>query len=463
MKTKQILIVFLMTVLVPLPCVLPAESENLTGLVKKGELLMAQGAYSAAIAVLENVLKQDPENVQALNQLLESYNRYSQHLIEQKRFDQVPTYIEKLEQTIQKLDAIPLPEFTTAELAIRSRVRREMATAKSFLLDAKHVRTEDLVALNTGREYYNEAVKHFRNHDYKLAEETLLESVKYDQTNPYAYELLGRIASLRQNLEAAEHFYRKAFALNPDPRLRESFERIVQEKNIDQTQQQYADEHFIIRYRRKEEWEGAQIRAYLRDAYRTISQAFGSYPKSKIPVILYDREEFQSLNADVPHWLVAMFDGKIRLPVYAQNASEVDVKRLVHHELAHAFILNLSKMKCPIWLNEGIAQYFEDQVRPIPMHTLERAVQQNKLIEADDLLFKEFYNLPSHEQVSLYYLQSFSITKELIGRYQLFRLKKLLIEIGNDVPFQDAFEKVYGQIFRDYWADWYKTVKASHG
>lgn len=460
MRTKQRLIVFVIVLSVMGPYDQHAELEDSSGMAAKGELLVEQGSYAAGIAVLENVLKREPNNVKVLNQLLESYNEYSQQLIEQKRFDQAAIYLEKLELTVQKLDAIPLPQFTTAELAIRSRIEREVASAKAYLLDTGAVTTKDLVSLNTGRQYYNEAVQHFRNHDYKLAEEMLLESVQYDQRNPYAYELLARLASLRQDLEAAEQYYRKAFALNPDSRLKEGFEQVVREKNIDDAQQHYADEHFIIRYRRGADLEGAQIRTYLRDAYRTIAQEFGFYPKNKIPVILYDREEFHSLYADVPHWLVAMFDGKIRLPVYAQDASELNVKRLVHHELAHAFILNLSKMKCPIWLNEGIAQYFEDQVRPVPTLTLERAVQQNQLIQMDDLLFKEFYNLSSHEMVSLYYVQSFSIAKELIQKYRLYRMKQLLVEISNNIPFQDAFEKVYSRSFADYWVEWRETVKA---
>ncbi|MBI4394976.1 MAG: hypothetical protein HY583_02150, partial [Candidatus Omnitrophica bacterium] len=207
------------------------------------------------------------------------------------------------------------------------------------------------------------------------------------------------------------------------------------------------------------EFEGSTIREYLREAYRTISQSFGFYPRNKIPVLFYDRDEFETLYGKLPHWLAAMYDGKIRLPVYTGDRTPADLKAFIYHELAHAFVLSLSEMKCPVWLNEGMAQYFENQVRPIQMRGLELAVQNQSLIHMDELLFKEFYKVPSHDMVTLYYLEVFSLTAEMINRFGMYKMKLLLAELGKGKPLFEAFEKVFGRTFKDFSGDWQRDLE----
>lgn len=440
------------------PCY-STEQDDLSPIVEKGKALIAQGSYPAGIAVLETVLAKDPNHPEALSELLEAYDAYSRQLIKGGRFDQAKTYVDKMNDLMQKMDSVPLPQFTTTELKIQSRVKREEANTKSFLLDPDSKEASTVVTLNAGRERYNEAVKHYQKNEFQLAEQLLLESLELDPTNPYAYELLGELASLKQDLRRAEEYYQKAFKLNPDSRLREKLERLSREQEIDKKYQQYSDEHFIIRYQRDREFEGSTIREYLREAYRTISQSFGFYPRNKIPVLFYDRDEFETLYGKLPHWLAAMYDGKIRLPVYTGDRTPADLKAFIYHELAHAFVLSLSEMKCPVWLNEGMAQYFENQVRPIQMRGLELAVQNQSLIHMDELLFKEFYKVPSHDMVTLYYLEVFSLTAEMINRFGMYKMKLLLAELGKGKPLFEAFEKVFGRTFKDFSGDWQRDLE----
>jgi tetratricopeptide (TPR) repeat protein len=440
-----------------------SKNGDLSAMIKKAEHLIEQEAFQPGIAVLETILLKEPDNAQVLSQLLFAYEQYSSQLIEKGRFTQANTYLEKMDETINKIGTVPLPQFTSAELKIQSRVKRERAEARTFFHDSTTGKGSDVIELHAGRAHYNQAVEHFTRNEFEMAKELLLESLKYDQQNPYAFQLLGEIANLSQDLDTAEEYYKKAYAIDPDPVLKERLEKIFQEKSIDKDLQSYSDEHFIIRYRRGEKFEGSNVRAMLRDAYRYISQDFGFYPKHKVPVLLYDRSEFEELYSDVPHWLAAVFDGKIRLPVYESIRTEGELERFIYHELAHSFVLSLSKMKCPVWLNEGLAQRYEHYSRPLDLSGLRNAVRTNKLLPLDQLMFQEFTEVPSHDLATLYYLQSYSLADELVIQHGVYKVKQLLIEIGDEKPFLEAFQEIYGRPFEDFADKWRTAVKKKYG
>jgi len=463
MKFSRPFSFFLLFSFLVAPLCLLGGNDDLSASIERGEALIRQGSYPAGISVLEAVLTQDPKNTKALNSLLAACDTYSQKLLAQNHFDQAETYLKKMEETIRKIDALPTKEFSNSDLKTQSRIKREMASTKTFLLSPKQVANTDIVSLNSGRELYNEAVQNFNKRQYEVAETLLKESVGLDSTNPYAFELLGEIANLNHKLDKADQYYRKAFSLNPDPKLREKYEKLIREKNIDKMQQEYSDEHFIIRYRRSESLEGSKIRDFLRDAYRSISQDFGYYPKYKIPVVLYDREEYESLMGSVPHWSGALYDGKIRLPVYQGAMTEQGLKKLIHHELTHAFVLDLSQMKCPIWLNEGLAQYEENKVQPIDLQRLIEAVRTKTLINMDELMFEDISKNPSQEKALLFYLESFSFVSYVIEHSRLYNMKQFLISLGKGTSFLEAFEKEFGRSFKEFASDWRESSEHRYG
>lgn len=462
MKSRHsFLFPFLFLLMITSFCLSAAE-DHLAALIEKGELLIRQGSYPAGIALLEAVVNKDPKNSRALNSLLTACDTYSQKLIAENHFDQAQTYLKKMEKMIPQIGSLPAREFASEDINTSSRIKREMISTKAFLLSSEQGEKAEVVSLNAGRERYNEAVRKFNQRQYEMADNLLKESIELDPTNPYAYELLGEIANLNHRLEEAEAYYKKAFSLNPDLKVKAKYEKLVREKNIDKTQQQYLDEHFVIRYRRSESLEGSKIRDYLREAYRTISQDFGHYPKYKIPVVLYDRTEYEVLMGGTPHWSSALYDGKIRLPVYGQ-ALEGDLRKLIYHELTHAFVLDLSQTKCPIWLNEGLAQYQENKAKPIPLEPLIDAVRTKTLFSIDELMFEDISKDQSHEKALLFYIQSFSLVSYLLGHSRLYDMKQLLIELGKSTPFLKAFEKVYGRPFEDFTGRWREDLEAHYG
>jgi len=451
-------------VFLPFACA-ASQKENLDSLVEKGKLLVEKGTYDAGIAVLETVAAKDPENGKALSVLFSAYDAYAQKLSSEGHLEQAQTMLKKMEDTLQKLNSISTSEFSPDELKSQSRMKREAAEAKLFMAkqNTSAETANAIVALNSGRRKFNEAVEHFNKREYELAEELLNESIKIDPKNPFAYELLADIADLNHRLDDAGRYYKQAFSINPDQRLRAKLEKLTREKKVDQTQQEYSDEHFIIRYRRSEQFEGSEIRQFLRDAYRDISQELGFYPHYKIPVTLYTRTEYEALVGSVAHWSGALYDGKIRLPVYEGNATGQEVKKLIFHELTHAFVLDISKMRCPVWLNEGLAQYQENKIIPIPLDFLVQGIHAGLFIDPNELPTYNLSETKDQAKAFVFYLESFSIASELLTRYRWYHMKQLLTELGKGSQFEEAFEKTFNRSFRDFGSEWKTQLLSRYG
>lgn len=437
-----------------------SSDDALAPLVEKGKLLLEQGSYEAGIAVLETVMGRDPKNSEAIGLLVNAYDTYSQKLLNEGRFELAKTYMTKMEALIPQIDLMTQKEFKANFSKLQSRIKRETAQAKTVFLDTGTIQSEsadELVSMNSGRHLYNQAVGHFKKHEYEIAENLLKESIKLDPSNAQAYEVLGYIANLNQKLDEAELYYRKAFSVSPTPELRERIEKLMFEKKVDDEQQEYLDEHFIIRYRRSESLEGSEIREYLREAYKMISQEFGYYPSYKIPVIIYSADEYQAIS-ETPNWSAALYDGKIRIPYYRMKRGRSELRRLVYHELTHAFILDISKGQCPIWLHEGLAQYEESRVQKINVKLLDNALKQNLFIEKDELTLMNVVEFQDQSKGLLFYLESYSFVNYLINRFRFHKIKELLVELGKKTPFEKAFDDVFSSPFSVIWGDWKTTV-----
>ena len=436
-----------------------ANQDELSALIEKARILISQKAYQAGIAVLETVLREDPKNEKAIGAFLEACDTYSQKLIAENKLEQAQVYIKKMGDAVHKIDVIPSEVMPGVA---ESQVKREISDAKFYMADSNGKASTELIAKNSSREQLNEAIKYFKKREYGMAENLLQDVVSLDPKNASAYILLGEIANLNQKLDEAETYYKKAFSLNPDPRWRERYEKLLREKSIDKNQQEYEDEHFVIRYKRSEDLPGSTIRDYLREAYRTVSQDFAYYPDYKVSVIMYDEEEYQKLMGSVPHWSSGLYDGKIRLPIYQNEKIQNDLKKLIFHELTHSFVLDLSKMQCPIWLNEGLAQYEENKAKPVPLQILAKAARTHSLMSIDEMMFLNVGQESSGEKALLFYAQSFSLTSYLIEEFRMYPMKQLLIELGDKKPFLEAFEKVYGRTFQDVASAWLEDLKRQY-
>jgi hypothetical protein len=201
---------------------------------------------------------------------------------------------------------------------------------------------------------------------------------------------------------------------------------------------------------------GFDVRDALLAARREVGGHFSCWPKYKIVVLMYSAENFRKLRAEVPEWVAGQFDGKIRLPMPSNGLPATTVRQILYHEYTHALIHELAAGKCPLWLNEGLAEYEGRTQGAGTVDRLRAAHQEGRLIPWTELN-SYFSSSRSSDEVALAYEQSYSIVAYLVWRYSFWRFKRLLSAFAAgkewEPAFADEFRTKPARLERQ-WLDW---------
>jgi tetratricopeptide (TPR) repeat protein len=165
-------------------------------------------------------------------------------------------------------------------------------------------------------------------------------------------------------------------------------------------------------------WGSHRILSLLESAYTDFGELFGRHPveegQPRIAVTLYRRESFDALTG-LGDWAGGAFDGTVRVPVGDFELEEARLRRILRHELVHAFVRAVGGRSVPGWLNEGLAQWLEDgrergleaaraELAGHELFSLERL--QGSLASWDDA-----------DAISLAYAQSLLLTDHIAHHY----------------------------------------------
>ena len=107
--------------------------------------------------------------------------------------------------------------------------------------------------------------------------------------------------------------------------------------------------------------------AELERDYDAECLLWGHYPERRFTVILYESRAHQG-SRSLPDWSAAAFDGRLRIPLSIFQDS-TGSSRILRHELAHAFIAEMSGNTAPAWFQEGFAQKIDGTVPDVPGET----------------------------------------------------------------------------------------------
>ena len=418
---------------------------------QKGVQYMEKGRLTEAVREFEKAYALNPENSVIRENLSVCYNNYAAELMGDERFLEAREYLER---------AVRVDPHNKAVKENLAHVYEKVGGGGQGLQSGAvgHSLDEEGTQVAVANDFLMQGIQYFEKKEYKLAKEVLEESLHFSTGSATAYELLGDIAYLEQNLAEAKESYVKAFRLKRSKTLEEKIEKVKREAPVEEKLDAYSDEHFIIRY--KEEAPalfggGFEIREYLRQAYRSVSQDLGFYPREKVVVLLYSEEEYRKLS-EAPAWSGGHFDGKIRLPAYKEKANPRELQKLILHELTHSFVRDLSKGNCPTWLNEGLAEYQENKAKPIDI-TYFRVAEKNKYLLSMEELGKGIKEGEDAVSVYLFYQQSYMVTKYLIERYRFFKIKQMLTQFGEGKPVDEVFKDTLDMslgVFEIKWLAW---------
>ncbi len=199
-----------------------------------------------------------------------------------------------------------------------------------------------------------------KNQQYREAGQ-LLEIAKSEHpSSAEVAALLGWAYYSAERTDLAIREWERSLALRPDPNVEAALAKARRERQVDDDYQQADTSRFLLKYNGPAVG-GAlarEVLATLEQQYNEISSDLNLQLSEPVIVFLYTEEAFQDVT-QAPGWAGAINDGKLRIPVQGLTSVTPELRRVLKHELTHSFIVQKAAGRCPVWLNEGLAQWEE--------------------------------------------------------------------------------------------------------
>lgn len=179
----------------------------------------------------------------------------------------------------------------------------------------------------------------------------------------------------------------------------------------------------------------------LEEAHTTVGRKLGFYPEERTAVVLYAQEDFHSATM-TPDWAGGAFDGRIKVPLRGLQASDPALTRALRHEYAHSLLATLAGPGCPIWLNEGLAVWAEEDEEGEREDGAWESVARLGIFRFADLE-GAFVGLPAR-RVEAAYAQSYLVVRALVDRYGAQGLRDFLDALRRSRDPEQALAELFG-------------------
>jgi tetratricopeptide (TPR) repeat protein len=291
----------------------------------------------------------------------------------------------------------------------------------------------------------------------------LNEAVIMDERNVLGHRLLGQVYYDSGRLYRAIETWERAKALDPEnAELDGLLSKARRELEVEAPMRRDSGRNFIISYDGESHPDlGEAVLEVLEDAYRQIGYDLNYYPDTQIPVLLYTERDFSALT-ESPDWAGGLYDGKIRIPLGGVAAMTPKLRALLYHEYTHVAIHFMARGRCPVWINEGLAEVAERRIVNPPLDALRRALRKDALLPFGRLE-KSFAGLPA-EEVLLAYEQSYSLVQYILENFHYYRMTEILAAMGEGRSIGEAIAEGLGQFGISYdtlQSQWRRSVEES--
>jgi tetratricopeptide (TPR) repeat protein len=200
---------------------------------------------------------------------------------------------------------------------------------------------------------------HLRRSEFNTALDYLDRARRFAPDSADVAKLSGWAEYGLNRLELAVAEWKSALKLRADGEVQSALEKAQKDLQTESNYREGESSHFTLRY------SGGAAPGLAHDVLHTLEEHFGELaaelnfmPAENIGVILYTGQAFEDITR-AQAWVGAVNDGRIRLPVQGLTAMTPELSRILKHELTHSFLQQKTRGRCPVWLQEGIAQWME--------------------------------------------------------------------------------------------------------
>ena len=203
------------------------------------------------------------------------------------------------------------------------------------------------------------AYLHLRRSEYSAALNLLDRARRIEPDSLDAAKLSGWAYYGLNRLSDAVTEWKRAMALKSDAEVQHALEKAERDAQEEAGYREGETAHFRLRYNGEAAPELArEVLQTLETEFEEISSTLNYVPPEAIGVVLYTNQTFSDITR-APSWSGALNDGRIRVPVEGLSSMTDELARVLKHELTHSFVGQKTDGHCPVWLQEGLAQYME--------------------------------------------------------------------------------------------------------
>ena len=380
-------------------------------------------------------------------------NQQALELLEKSEYDQA---IQLLEQAAKESgrDAIIVRNLAVAR---NNRGLRHLRQARysqaivDFTAACKLVDVDDaLFEIHLGYAY-------LLSRDFNRAEAALLHARSKHPQEPKVYDFLGFLHYTRDELEQAVEMFETRIELEEDEWASGQLERARRELAVSGEFVNRTSNDFTLKflgthanYRIADD-----LLAILETARARVCSDLGHFPQSRTTVLLYSKSDFKKATL-AQSWIGGLYDGKIRLPVNDFENQRAAIIRTAQHEYTHRVLAEMAP-SCPIWVNEGLAEWFEDggSGSHSDILALVKAGQEPPSFSA---MPKSFASQTNVTLVRIQYAASQSFMAFLRQRYGLGAIRSFVLALGRNEDLDLALKKNFGRTLEELEELWRREI-----
>jgi len=284
------------------------------------------------------------------------------------------------------------------------------------------------------------AYLHLRRSEYTTALDLLQharsiepDSADVAKLSGWAYYGLNRAAD-------AVTQWKRAMELKPDEEIKHALEKAERDAREEAEYHEGETAHFRLKYNGGAAPElAAAVLKTLEAEFEEISTTLNYVPPEPIGVILYTNQTFMDITR-APSWSGALNDGRIRVPVEGLSSMTGELARVLKHELTHSFVSQKTAGHCPVWLQEGLAQYMEGKRSRANAGALASAYERH--MEVSLLSYETSWLTLPKEAASVAYAWSLAVVESIVTVNGIDDLGRILERLAAGSTAEDASRAV---------------------
>src|SRR6266478_2851535 len=316
--------------------------------IEHGSIPSSEAATNASTLTLK-----PPETEAAATTLPPSTTEIENRVIQNGEVDRA--YVDGLDQEARSGQALPNQNAAMAHHAA-SQFELAHGTMDLALEDARSALTylpeQPVLLMDT-------AYLYLRRSEYTQSLEYIDRARRLVPEDPEVSKLAGWAYYGLNKLDLAVAEWKHAASLRPDAEVEAALQKAQRDKQEEEQYKENESSHFTLRY------SGASQPSLARSVLHTLERHYGAIeselnysPPDSIGVILYTQQAFADIT-QVPNWVGALNDGRIRVPVQGLSEVTPELSRVLKHELTHSFVQQKTLSHAPTWIQEGLAQWME--------------------------------------------------------------------------------------------------------